>query len=114
MTTFRILAAGSQEWSNEALVTSNIAAIATQNGAGVNDIVVIHSKSSGNFDEIIRKYSIEYGFATEEHDDYEDMVNSGADVCLTFVLPSSENQDETDCMELAEQAGIPIVLVSPM
>ncbi len=124
---YRVLITGSREWEDR---DKMIAALAEQrNVAGDRRMVIIEGEARGA-DRMARGLAMRSenasyepypaNWGSRERGTYrpdagfirnQQMVDSGADVCLTFLMREYENRGTRDCMEKAKTAGIEVVEV---
>lgn len=116
----RILVTGSRDFRDTDLAKR--ALVWAANVAGVDnpaDVTVVHGDARGA-DSVMAKVAASFGCVIEGHPARWDelgkragivrnceMVDLGADVCLSFPLPGSRGT--WHCMREAEKAGIPVV-----
>lgn len=110
----RVLVTGSRDWTDARAVASVLGALDTMGGPHV----LIHGACRG-LDLMAAQVARRLGWTVESHPaDWathgkaagplrnQEMVNTGADICLAFPLP--ESRGTRDCMERARLAGIPV------
>lgn len=115
----RILITGSRTWSNEAVIENEIATVMYENKVGASCYVTLVVGGARGADQIAQKYGEEAGMHIELHaadwDRYgkaagpirnQEMVDSGADICLAFIAPGSKGA--RDCADRAKKAGIEV------
>lgn len=108
----RVLITGSRDWTDASRIVKLLSHFA-------KDTTIIEGGARGA-DRLARQAAEELGLEVETHeadwDRYgrragpirnQQMVDSGADLCLAFPLP--ESKGTFDCIERAEKAGIFVV-----
>lgn len=118
----RILVTGSRDWTDRQAVED--AVLAEWRGRGEPTEVVVFEGAcpQGGADAIARGVAAQYGFLVETHPARwqehgkaagpfrnQEMVDSGADVCLAF--PGPDSRGTWDCVRRAERAGVPVRIV---
>ena len=117
---YRILVTGSRDWPDDDEQLPWELGLAT--GEGTRDgrrVVIVHGACPTGADALADRLSRDHGFDVEAHPaDWErhgkaagpirnrEMVDAGADVCLSFILDASPGA--TGCADMAERAGIPV------
>lgn len=129
--TLRILITGSRAWTDRKAIARALTDAIDKHGAHLliqdehgpkllwDQITVVHGGARGA-DRIAGQIAAVWGMHVEEHpadwDQYgkaagairnKAMVNLGADVCLAF--PTQRSIGTRHCMQLARDAGIPIL-----
>lgn len=115
----RILITGSRTWSSEAIIENEIATAMYEAKVASSGEVTLVVGGARGADQIAQRYGEEAGMNIELHaadwDHYgkaagpirnQEMVDSGADICLAFLLPSSKGA--RDCADRAKKAGIEV------
>lgn len=125
--TYRVLITGSREWQSQKLMLRALSKIRKR--ANGKHMVIIEGEARGA-DRMARGFAMrsenasyepyvaswgsrsagtfrpDAGFVRNQK-----MVDSGADVCVAFLMRDYENRGTRDCMERAKKAGIEIVEV---
>jgi hypothetical protein len=118
----RILITGSREWSNRDLIRE---ALMTHAGEDATEhpenTVLIHGANPRGADTLGAQEAEKLGYTIEAYPaDWrrgkvagnlrnQDMVDTGADVCLAF--PTSSSRGTWDCVRRAKAAGIEVVII---
>jgi hypothetical protein len=118
--TLRILITGSRDWIDRDAIRAALVQAGRTAGVHPQGTTVVHGGARGA-DRIAGEIAREFGCTVEIHPaDWDglgkaaghrrnaEMVNAGADVCLAF--PLGESRGTRGCMQLAEAAGIPVVV----
>lgn len=128
-TLYRLLTAGSRNWTDKQTVWDALAPIARALPAG-QDLVLVHGGCPTGADAICDEWARSFGAVIERHraEDFgpwprcgpirnRHMVSLGADACLAFISPCTSSRcrrtdphgshSATNCADLAEKAGIP-------
>lgn len=114
-TVLRILITGSRNWDDESAL---LRALCEYTQTPENDITVVHGGAKGA-DTCAHKAAETLGFHVETHPaDWgkhgkaagpirnQEMVDTGADICLAF--PLGKSVGTWDCVRRAKAAGIPV------
>jgi hypothetical protein len=114
--TYRILITGSRDFEDYLTVHTAIRAAA----AGHRDVTVIVGRAKGA-DRLAERAALDLGYAIDPHPAHwrtfgkaagarrnQEMVDTGADVCLAFWQHGAANAGTTDCVRRARAARIPI------
>jgi hypothetical protein len=139
---FRVLVTGSRTWTDREAVHTVLDAMARSAAeSGFGGLVVVHGKAGG-LDSLADEWAVDrqgrgWRVAPERHPaDWKkrgrsragfirnaQMVRRGADVCFAFINPCTEEKCKesephgthgaTNCVELAERAGIDVVPIWP-
>lgn len=117
--TFRILVTGSRKFSKTSEMLKIFKSIAY--AAANMDVTLIHGNASGA-DRIAGKLAQDLGWKVEVYPaDWEkygrkagpirnqEMVNSGANICLAF--PVGESKGTRHCISAAQKAGINTIVI---
>ena len=119
MNTYRLLIAGSRDWSDRESIRSAMLEALWE--AGPRPVRVVHGGCPTGADAIAADIASRYGCEVESHPaDWgkhgkaagpirnQEMVGAGADLCLAFMLP--ESRGTRDCVRRARAAGIPVLV----
>jgi len=116
----RILITGGRNWNNYKQIKQAIAFTLLVNGSDPAEVTLIHGNARGA-DLLGAEAAEGLGLNIEVHparwDIYgrgagpirnQEMVDSGADLCLAFLMPGSTGT--ADCIRRARKAGIPVII----
>jgi len=120
----RILVTGSRDWTDAETIRRALSEAWHKLGRPRDAVLVQGECHLGGADKIAADTWAGWGYPVEGHPAERDangrvlgpernarMVALGADLCLAFPLPSSRGT--RNCMRLAREAGIPVLVYSP-
>jgi hypothetical protein len=115
----RVLVTGSRDWQDYQRVGSELYHMWAQSGKHVSEMTLVHGACPTGADYWASQYATLWGWNVEPHpadwDAYGkaagprrncEMTDSGVDLCLAFILPSSRGTRQ--CADYAESKGVPV------
>ena len=120
---YRILVTGSRDWEDENRIAGALLLVASR-VAATRSITIVHGDCLTGADAIAHRVALHYEWCPEPHPaDWPqhgkaagpirnaEMVALGADVCLAFFREGAANKGTSNCVALAEKAGILVLRI---